>query len=238
MGVKVRDDMFGYELGISAVFLIIALIGMVICFVGLGELPKCKYGELDCYFFVKVCGESYFNLNENPYTCTWVSKARSIEGTSVDDSEQLTLPMVSAGFALIPGLALVISTIIRNERCLLGLLESGKAFLMFDTVLLIVSCVVINRLTFDCRWYSEWKHGNTDKCESGYIKYIAGTCVILVTHVVLLLGIIAFGEIERKRVRGDGMDDFNPGDVGDLQSVGNAVPMNIRVQTNQQPSLS
>jgi len=232
MGVKLRDELWGYELGISVTFLIISLIGMILCLVGVNELPVCTYGELDCYFFVKICGESYFNHNNNPYTCTWVAKQRSIEGSDGGSSEQLTLPVAAAVLSLLPGIGLVCSTIIANERTLLTLLEIGKVFLLFDTVILVVGCLTIHTLTFDCRWYSRWQHGNTDACQGGYIKYIGGTCVILVTQLILLMGIIAFGEMERKRVRSGG-DDFAPGDISDLRT--DAVPMNIRVTTQEKP---
>lgn len=231
MGVKLRDEMWGYELGLAVCFFIISLVGMIICIIGIMEIPTCEYDELECYFFVQVCGESYFNQSPDPYTCTWVSKQRSVEGSSAAGSEQFNEPMVAAVLALVPGIGLIISTVISNERTLLIMLEAGKCFLILDSVLLSVGCLTVHDLTFDCRYYKAWQHGNHDACQGGYIKYIAGCCVILVTQVMLLMGIIAFGELERRRVREDGLDSFAPGDIGDLRT--DAVPMSIRVNTNQ-----
>jgi len=227
MAIKLRDDLWGYELAISACFLILQLVGMVVCLTGLSALPICKYGNLECFFFILTCSESYFNTNVNPYTCTWVSKNRAIEGSSRDSSDSLALPTAAAVLSLLPGLALIVSTIIRNERFLLGLIELGKAFLLFDAILLTISCVNINELTFDCRFYDEWKHGNMDKCEEGFVNYTAGASVIFVTQIVLLMGIIAFGEMERKRVRSNDVEKFGrPASIDDIRT--NAVPM----QTN------
>jgi hypothetical protein len=231
MGVKLREELWGYELAISACFLMISLTGMIICIIGIQEIPTCTYGAMECYFFVQVCGESYFNHNNNPYTCAWVNKQRSIEGSSATGSEHFNLAIVAAVLAILPGIALMISTIIRNERTLLAMLEAGKSFLVFDSVIIVVGCLIVHELTFDCRYYDQYQHGNDEKCQGGYIKYVAGACIILLDHMLLLMGIISFGEMERRRVREDVTDVFALGDIGDLRT--DAVPMSIRVTTNQ-----
>jgi len=207
----------GYELAVSVLFLLISLIGMAVCCAGVSEIPKCKYGDTECYFFYKMCSHSYFNkysivANQGaPYTCAWVAKYRAVEGSSKDGLDQLMLPIIASIFSLIPGITLVISTVIRNERSILALLEAGKAFIIFCAVLHILSCVQIYQLTFDCRWYEDNLHGNQDACAAGYTKFVAGACIGLVCEFVLLAGIIAFGEIERRRVRSDVVESFKGG---------------------------
>jgi len=51
----------------------------------------------------------------NPYTCAWISKQRAVEGSSDSGVEQLALPLVASIFSLVPGIALVASTIIRRD---------------------------------------------------------------------------------------------------------------------------
>lgn len=226
--VKVREDAWGYELGFAVGFLVISIIGMSVCAAAVAEIPKCKYGTVNCYFFVQVCGESYFNMNKvNPYTCAWISKQRAVEGSSDSGVEQLALPLVASIFSLVPGIALVASTIIRNERCLLGMLEAGKSFIVFSCLLLVISVVSVNYHTFDCRWFPNEIHGNADECNGGYVKLIVGVSLIFVCQSLLLGGIIVFGEMERRRVRSDGVESFGPGDIGSFQT--DAVQMNVRV---------
>jgi len=236
MSVKLRDEMWGYELAIAAIFFLINVIGMAVCLVGVYELPRCTYGELECYFFKRVCGESYFNMANAPYTCAWVAKRRAIESSDGDGVEQLVLPIMAAIISLIPGISMIVATVIRNERCMLGMLEGGKSFLIFDALLLAISDTIIHSLTFDCRYYTEMQHGNSDKCDSGYVKYVAGSIIIMMTQILLLVGIITFGEMERRRVRSDGIDSFGPADIEDLRT--DAVPMNIRVSHPPQQPLA
>lgn len=224
MAVKLRDQMWGHELGVSIVFLIISIVGMCMMSVAVAQLPKCKYGDVRCYFFFKVCSESYFNSNgRNPYTCAWVSKNRAIEGSSDSGVEQLALPLAATIMALIPAITLVITTVIRNERVMLGLLEAGKAFIVFNCIILAVACAQINKLTFDCRWYPNEYTGNYDNCTEGFVKFIAGSCIIFVCQLVLLGGIIMYGENERRRVRGDCVESFGPGEVVDEIGMGGRV---------------
>lgn len=226
MALKLRDDMWGLELGISSLFLLLSMIGMAIALVGVGELPRCRYGGEACYFFVQKCGSDEFNKKQR--TCTWVPKARAIEASSEDGMDQLIVPIVGSIIAVLPGLVLVVTTIVRNERILFGLIEAGKLFLAFDTFLLIVGAVSIDRLTFDCRWWNDNYTGNVDACQGGYSKYIIGSCIIFFCEAALLIGLVMFGEMERRRVRGDIVTgDFETGDEAAFQT--DAVPMNTRV---------
>lgn len=217
MAVKLREQSWGHELGVATVFLIVSIIGMSVMAVGIAQIPKCKYGDVRCYFFYQVCGESYFNQNrENPYTCAWVCKNRAVEGSSDSGVEQLAVPIAAACLTLVPAIALMVTTIIRNERIMLGLLEAGKAFIVFNGIILTVAAAQLNKLTFACRWYPDRFHGNEDNCKGGYIKFVAGMCIIFVCQLVLLIGIIIYGEMERRRVRGDCIESFGPGDLSNI----------------------
>jgi len=93
---------------------------------------------------------------------------------------------------------------VANPKCAITCFGALKAYAP-------VSFVTYLRLTFDCRWYEDNLHGNQDACAAGYTKFVAGACISLVCEFVLLAGIIAFGEIERRRVRSDVVESFKGG---------------------------
>jgi len=159
-----------------------------------------------------MCSYSYFNMraaNEGaPYTCAYVAKYRSIEGSTEEGLDQLIMPIIAAGFSLLPGVTLLISTIIRNERSVLALLEAGKVFIIFIVVLWVLGMYTIYQLTFDCRWYDDKLHGNQDACNNGATKYNAGASISIVVMVLLLAGITASSEVQRRAVRNDCISNF------------------------------
>lgn len=152
-----------------------------------------------------------------------------IEGSSADGYEQLTVPIIASTLALVPGAALLIATCISNERTLLSLLEAGKIFLVLDGILLLISVVEVNRLTFDCRWYTDNLHNNRVACKSGQQKVMAGAILLFICEGVLCLGILIFLELERKRVR------ENSGGGGFGTSIGANVPQLEVRQMSTQP---
>jgi len=90
---------------------------------------------------LKVC-----DLTGNTITgCHWLPKNRKIEGSNAESIEQLVISTLSACLAVIPGIGLVLSHIIRNERFLFSMLEAGKFFIVFDLVLLVVGCMEMDR---------------------------------------------------------------------------------------------
>lgn len=197
-GVKVRqgEDLWTAELALSCCLFMCCIIGMAVGLAGVSTLPKCRYGSPDCYFFVQVCDADLNDTNQQ--TCLWVPKNRAVEGSDDDGVEALVVPIVAMVLGILPGLALVISMVISNERSLFALLEFSKMFCAFDFLLLIISCMHVNRLTWECRWYDNANTLNQNECEKGYDMYIVGACFIFVCEFVLLFATVGIAQDERK----------------------------------------
>jgi len=225
--IKWRDNLWSRELLFAVIVMITCWIGMAISLAGLSELPKCKYGDPRCYFFVQVCDNNLFDTNTQ--SCVWMAKQRKTEGGTEDGLDQVTVPILASCLGILPGMALVVATAVKNERCLFSILEFGKMFIGFDIVLLIISCLQLDRLTWDCRWWGDAHHPDSAKCEGAYSKYVVGTTFIFVTEFLLLIGSIVYAEMERKRVNSD-LNWFTTGDAGNTQT--DAVQMNTRVNKN------
>jgi len=135
--------------------------------------------------------------------CLFVTKSGAIEGGSDESYEALVIPLFSACTPIVPAVMLIIASFISNERTLLGMLEMGKIFLMLSVSLLVISVLEVNRLTFDCRWYSETATSNTNRtnCRSGHQKVVMGAILLFVCEGCLTLAILIMLEMERKRVR-------------------------------------
>merc|ERR1711988_1786567 len=171
---------------------------MAVGLAGIATLPKCRYGSPSCYFFVQVCDSALLNSAEDRQTCMWVPKNRAIEGGDDDSVESLVVPIIAMVLGLVPGIALVVSMVIRNERTLLALLEFSKMFCAFDFLLLIIACMYLNGLTWDCRWFPNEQSNSQDECEKGYAMYIVGSCFIFLCEFVLLFATVGLGVSERK----------------------------------------
>merc|ERR1711907_869334 len=201
-GVKIRqgEDLWTAELALSCCLFLCCVIGMAIGLAGVSTLPKCRYGDPSCYFFTKVCDADLLaeSQGQTGQTCLWVPKNRAIEGSGDDGVEALVVPIVAMVLGLIPGLALVISMVISNERSLFALLEFSKMFCAFDFLLLIISCMHVNRLTWECRWYDNSLTLSQNECEKGYDMYIVGACFIFVCEFVLLFATVGIAQDERK----------------------------------------
>ena len=52
--IKVQEEIWTTELAISCCIFVLCIIGMSVGLSGLTELPKCKFGAPECYFFVQV----------------------------------------------------------------------------------------------------------------------------------------------------------------------------------------
>jgi hypothetical protein len=195
---EVKDDLLKAELALSCCLFLCCVIGMSVGLAGISSLPKCRYGSPTCYFFVKVCDADLLDPNKNRQTCMWVPKNKAIEGSDDDGVESLVVPIIAMVLGLIPGLALVVSMVIGNERTLFALLEFSKMFCAFDFLLLIIACMYLNGLTWDCRWFSNSLSGNKDECERGYTMYIVGACFIFICEFVLLFATVGIASDERR----------------------------------------
>jgi len=140
-------------------------------------------------------------MNETSKTCTWMPKLRKMESNSGDGLDKVTLPVVASVLGVLPGITLIIAVLIRNEKTILGLLEFGKLFIGFDSIMLIVSCMMVDSLTFDCRYWSDVFHPDGKGCMGGYRKYAIGSTIIFCTNFLLFCGTVVWTELERARVR-------------------------------------
>lgn len=213
----------------SVIVMLTCWVGAAISLAGISELPKCKYGDPRCYFFVQVCDDmlSIGTDTTNRPDCVWMPKQRKTEGATEDGLEQVFVPILSSCLGIAPGVVLVLAMIIRNERCLFSLIEIGKMFIAFDIILLVISCMQMDELTWDCRWWGKEHHPDSDKCEAAFGKYVVGTTFLFITQFLLLCGGIAYSELERKRVQD--ARSWVGGDAGGTD----AVQMSTRVSQPQ-----
>lgn len=208
MAIKIRDDVLGKRVVFAVVVCMTAWTGMSISMAGLKQLPKCGHGNPDCFFFVQICDTNIVlnnimnNNTESP--CTWISKNRKVESNSGDGLDKVSLPIVASLLGVLPGITLVISVLIRNEKTTLGLLEFGKLFIGFDSIILIQSCMLVDSLTFDCRHWSDVYHPDSLGCEAGYEKYTVGSTIVFCTNFLLFCGTVVRTEVERGKGRTQG----------------------------------
>lgn len=233
--MKVRDQLWGKMFLLAVLFAILSLIGLIVAAAGLGQIPMCDGGQLDCYFFVMICG-GYAMVdgvpNDSYNSCFWVQKNRAVEGSNGNNvSENLAMPIFTLVLAMIPCIMLIISTIIRNERCLFIVMESGKAFTVIAGSLLVVSMAHVDNLTFSCRWYKEIQHGNDEKCSSAYTLHTMGAGVLLGCQAMLLIFLIGYEEKHRKKVRNNNMVSvFSMGAVGGTNDAPASDPTRTKVK--------
>merc|ERR1711988_1078930 len=197
MCLKFRDSFCTKMFWSGILCSIVAMIGMSICLAGISKLPKCHYGQPSCYFFVKVCDNK---LVSNVQSCVQMPKHMAIEGGDGDGVDQLIVPILASVMGLIPSMTMTMSSAITNQRFLLGLLELGKVFLAFDGVLLVMGVLKIDKLTFDCRWWSVKHHPNGEACHDGFGSYIAGACILFSCQFILVLLSIFYSEIKRRKM--------------------------------------
>jgi len=195
---------------LSCLFLLLSVMGLVLVCTGIAEIPKCRYGGNDCYFFVKICGKKFFETTTvgsgevaagESRLCSWVTRIQRVENSSDEGVEQFWLVFVSAFMCIIPPFCLTFSTLIGNKRTILAMAEAGKIFTIFGTMLLVMGMLDIDRLTFDCRWYADYLQPNRQYCRNGFHQSVAGLCLLFVSNGFVLFGLLSFVENQRKKFR-------------------------------------
>jgi len=91
--------------------------------------------------------------------------------------------MVAAVLSIVPGIAMVVVQIIRNERTVFSLLETGKYGIALNLILLVLGAMDMDRLTWDCRFHSAFWNPNQDRCEEGYSNYVIGIAILFTVQV-------------------------------------------------------
>ena len=92
----------------------------------------------------------------------------AIEGSEDGNREQLLVAIFAAVIGVVPGIVMVVTQIIRNERTVFTLLETGKYAVALDIILLILGGMDVDRLTWDCRWYGEFWNPHHTRCTKGH----------------------------------------------------------------------
>jgi len=181
---KLRDPLCGVEFVSGCLLMVLSFVWFVLCLDGLNKIPKCRYGEDDCYF---VRTQRDFN-GQNEGT---VFKNRAVEGDSDSSLEQLAIPFLVTMVSLFPPFLVFLSTIFNQS---LRTIEIGKYFLTACSITMLFSIRIVDQLTFDCRW---WNNSNQDKCKTSFNTYVAGAFFTILTQLILLTLAVFHGEKER-----------------------------------------
>jgi len=156
------------------------------------------------------------------------SKESKDTGSDRDGLEQAVIPLLASVLGILPGMVLVLACLIRNERCMFNMLDIGKMFIMFDLILLVLGGETMSALTWDCRWYGAEHHPDQDKCTGAFDKFAVGTTFLFVSQFVILMGLVAWSEMERRRI-GQDRAWFSDGfGIEQAEPVGQSVAMGNR----------
>lgn len=142
-------------------------------------LPKCRYGEPECYFAVKEC-------TYDGKSCHVAFKNRAIEASSNHGVEALGIAIFAALANLVPALLLFLVTFVQHPETMSSMLETGKLFIAANLVLMLLSIHHIESLTHDCRWWGDFHHGNSDVCHEGFSLYCVATIAMCISNVTLV----------------------------------------------------
>jgi len=180
MNWKVRSDLCKVPAFWGSIFLlIISVLFAVLCFVGIDKVPRCRYGEPECYFVRdQIAGESD-NLLDPIYKGK-AFKNHAVEGDSSSSLEQLALPFFVTCASLIPPVQIFVGVLFGYTP---KTMELGKLFLTATSTATILSIHIVEYLTFDCRW---WRNTKQDTCKEAMGIFTAGAICISVTQILLL----------------------------------------------------
>eukprot|EP00656_Telonema_subtile_P000503 TRINITY_DN10235_c0_g1_i2.p1 TRINITY_DN10235_c0_g1~~TRINITY_DN10235_c0_g1_i2.p1 ORF type:complete len:241 (-),score=76.31 TRINITY_DN10235_c0_g1_i2:195-917(-) len=189
-----RADVF------CALFLcVVSLIGFVVGVVGIEVIPKCRYGDRDCYFTVKLCpfnsaSPRIKHEHDTGPACVNVLKTRAVEGSSDVSGEQFGLPVCALVISLIPCVLTMVAVLFDKA---LALLEVGKVCVAVNIAVMLMAIRIVDNVTFDCRWWADKHHGNSDQCHNGLALYVVGTVLLIAAQISLLTLAVIFVERER-----------------------------------------
>merc|ERR1711865_1097759 len=157
----------------ACIFLVLSVVWFTLCLAGLDKIPRCRYGENDCYYRAPdpVC---VVNMK--------------VEGSSSDSMEQFALPVVAALVSLLPPIFTFVGTLFDHQ---LTSMELGKCFVVGASVLSVIGIWIVQTLTFDCRW---WNQETQTDCKEGFNLYVAGSMLNIISQMILLSFMIVFVE--------------------------------------------
>jgi len=96
--------------------------------------------------------------------------------------------------ALLPAIFVIIGVLFNKA---LGLMETGKVFIAVNITMLLMSIRIVDNLTFDCRWWADRHHGNSEECHTGLNLYVVGAVLLVACQMALLALSVLFIEKER-----------------------------------------
>jgi len=192
----------------SLLMLLLSVVWFAFCAHGMAEIPKCRYGEKECYYRVPdgMCDHT------GAYCNTYYLVNMRVEGSADNSLEQFAIPLIASLASLLPPILVFVGTVCPGQ---LGSLEAGKCFLTGVTVMSVVGIYIVQNLTFECRW---WNQPNQDKCKEGFNMYVAGSFFNILTQIILLVIAIIIGESERAgSPEEQSLNDDQKGDAGAAQ---------------------
>jgi len=192
-------------MAIVAIF-VATLTGLGFSWTGVWVLPKCRYGDPECYFKVNLCAPDSSSLDQTDKSetvpvelCRLELRQRAIEGSSNDPvlPEQLSIPLMAVVVSCVPA-ALASATFFVQRTVLL--VAAGKMVLAVTLSMLCIGIDVLQTKTFDCRWWHDSHHGNADQCKQGLVLYVIGALLIIVSEIVLLVLLVRMYEWEMREL--------------------------------------
>merc|ERR1712224_413224 len=175
---------------VAALSLILTAGGMGMGFGGIQTLPKCRFGENECYFKVTVC--------DTGGACKAEMKHRAIEGSTSDPdgvgmgepvvgAEALAIPALAVAMTAVPAMSTAIGLCFRSVGTSVDILSLTKVLVGVSLSLLFVGVRIIQDLTFDCRWWNNNLHGNSEICHHGLNLYVAALCLFAISQLASLV---------------------------------------------------
>merc|ERR1712086_1240527 len=184
--------------GVCLFFTVVGLLCGVVSFIA---LPRCRYGDKECYFKVEVC--AYTDISQAPATpstappdfCHMVTKLRAIEGSSGHGAEQLAIPILAVLFSVVSPIVTFVGVL--SGKSMIPAVETVKVCLSVSMLLLVIGCRAIQDKTFDCRWWNNNHHGNSQACHDGLSLYVVSAICLFLAQVGTTLTAIHFLEGQR-----------------------------------------
>jgi len=174
----------------ASVALVLTVIGMWVAFSGIKILPKCRFGEAECYFRVEIDGHEY--MKKRAIEGSTSNKGSGI-GEPIMGAEALAIPILAVASAAVPATLCFAAVIIDGSGHLchknvpVDLHSSSKIIVGFVVALLFIGVRIIQDLTFDCRWWRDGLHGNESVCHTGLSLYILAVCIFMVGQVLVVV---------------------------------------------------
>jgi len=199
---KLNDPLCNFNTIASTLLLVFSFVTFVLCLDGLTKVPRCRYGDADCYFQVYLphgCTKQNaidgVVLGNSGVECTRELLKKAVEGSSEDSSEQFYIPYLVTLISLVPPVLVFLATLFNRT---LRTIEIGKYFLAGCTVSMLFSVRIVDDLTWDCRWWGAGGHNDhQDTCKSAFNTFCAGAFFTIVTQMSLLCIAVFASEKDR-----------------------------------------